>query len=140
MAFRTIDEATKRGALAVDARIGRLHGLVMDRVGLREWDERAVGMLLTYIEPRRCAYSVLCYLADDEHSHKHLGRWTADLSDNVGSLHRAGCIWRDDKPENVLVGKEDEGWIIDFGLLGARGGPWYTKERLAGHGENTAVA
>ncbi|OAA35382.1 Protein kinase-like domain protein [Metarhizium rileyi] len=72
-------------------------------------------MLLNYVEPkRRGILGTMQYLAD-KHSREHLHRWAIDLSDTLGSLHQAGCIWEDAKPENVLVDKDDNAWIIDFG-------------------------
>ncbi|OAR02229.1 hypothetical protein LLEC1_03826 [Akanthomyces lecanii] len=115
-AFRAIDEATKRGALAPNVRICRLYGLVMDTLGPRKQDQRVVGMLLNYIEPKRPGIlGTLQYIAYDEQNHKHLRSWADDLSDTLGHLHQAGCVWGDAKPENVLVDKDDNVWIIDFG-------------------------
>ncbi|EGX95299.1 hypothetical protein CCM_03571 [Cordyceps militaris CM01] len=109
VAFRAIDEATKRGALAPDARICRLYGLIIDTLGPRAPDQRIVGMLLNYIEPKRHGIlGTLHYIAYDEQNHKHFHSWADDLSDTLGQLYQAGCVWGDAKPENVLVDKDNK--------------------------------
>jgi tRNA A-37 threonylcarbamoyl transferase component Bud32 len=30
-------------------------------------------------------------------------------------LHEAGIVWGDAKPDNALIDKNDDAWIIDFG-------------------------
>lgn len=116
VALRTIDEAAECGTLASDARFCRLYGLVVDTVGPRRFDKRVVGMLLNYIKPKRPGIlGTLQYVAYEEHSRKNLHRWANDLNGILGALHRAGCIWGDAKPENVLVDHNDNVWIVDFG-------------------------
>lgn len=41
---------------------------------------------------------------------------TAQLLEGLGAAHRAGIIHRDIKPQNVLVDREDNVKIVDFGL------------------------
>lgn len=116
MALRTIDDATNCGSLAPGARICRLHGLVVDTLGPNKSDKSLVGMLFNYIKPkRRGILGTLQCVAYEEHSRRHLHRWANDLNDILRDLHKAGCIWGDAKPENVLVDCEDNVWLIDFG-------------------------
>ncbi|KAB8220727.1 hypothetical protein BDV33DRAFT_190975 [Aspergillus novoparasiticus] len=42
-------------------------------------------------------------------------RWKDQLQSMTHSLHSAGIIWGDAKPDNVLVDVDDNLWIIDFG-------------------------
>jgi hypothetical protein len=115
VAFRAIEDATKRGALPFDTRICRLIGLVVDTVGTVKPRPHVVGMLLTYIKPKREILSTLQYVARAADSHRHLPRWANDVEHIVGALHRAGCVWGDAKPDNVLVDSEDNVWVVDFG-------------------------
>ncbi|CAI6089117.1 unnamed protein product [Clonostachys chloroleuca] len=116
VALHTIENATKSGSLASDARVCRLYGLVVDTLGPHRSDTRVVGMLLSYIKTkRRGILGTLQYVAHEEQSRKHLHRWANDLNNILGGLHKARCIWGDAKPENVLVDNEDNLWLIDFG-------------------------
>ncbi|KAI1839735.1 hypothetical protein JX266_014055 [Neoarthrinium moseri] len=128
VAFRAIDDAFKRGALPPDTRVCRLYGLVVDTVGLPSSSLRLVGMLLSYIKPkRRDRLGTLQCVAYEDGSRKHLRRWANDLDDIVSAIHRAGCIWGDAKPENVLIDNDDNVWLIDFG--GGYTAGWVDKEQ-----------
>jgi tRNA A-37 threonylcarbamoyl transferase component Bud32 len=37
------------------------------------------------------------------------------VTSTLTQLHKAGIIWSDAKPDNVLIDKNDDAWIIDFG-------------------------
>lgn len=37
------------------------------------------------------------------------------MSSTVACLHEAGVVWGDAKAENVLIGTDDNAWVIDFG-------------------------
>jgi len=39
----------------------------------------------------------------------------------LAQLHKAGIVWGDAKPDNVLIDKNDDAWIIDFGGGYSRG-------------------
>jgi hypothetical protein len=54
-------------------------------------------------------------------------KWAAQLSASLEILHRAGVIWGDAKPANVLVDVNDGLWIIDFGGGYTEG--WVEKEK-----------
>ncbi|KAK0709129.1 hypothetical protein B0T26DRAFT_754385 [Lasiosphaeria miniovina] len=42
-------------------------------------------------------------------------RWATQIEAAVSALHKAGIVWGDVKAENVLVDRDDNAWIIDFG-------------------------
>ncbi|CAG9949749.1 unnamed protein product [Clonostachys rosea f. rosea IK726] len=88
----------------------------VDTLGSRRFDKRVIGMLLSYIKPkRRGILGTLQYVAYEEQSRKHFRRWVNDLNNILGGVHKAGCVWGDAKPENVLVDDEDNVRLIDFG-------------------------
>ena len=42
-------------------------------------------------------------------------RWATQISRSLDKLHEGGIIWGDVKAENVLIDKDDNAWLIDFG-------------------------
>ncbi|KAI1411870.1 hypothetical protein F5Y13DRAFT_190873 [Hypoxylon sp. FL1857] len=87
-------------------RVCRLHGVVMDK-------DFVIGMLLTYIDHDGCALSSR---VDPDHPPASVKqRWVDQLDSTISELHKAGVVWSDVKAENVLIDREDNGWIIDFG-------------------------
>jgi hypothetical protein len=137
-AFHTAAEATSNGSLYSEARICRLHGLVVDTLGPHRMQKRVVGMLLNYIHPkRRGILGTLQYVAYEGSSRKNLRRWAHELERQLSDLHGAGCIWGDAKPENVLVDINDNVWIIDFGRGYTRG--WVEKDLECTQGGDLAA-
>lgn len=41
--------------------------------------------------------------------------WINQIRNMIEKLHAAGIVWGDAKPDNILVGADDNLWIIDFG-------------------------
>ena len=37
------------------------------------------------------------------------------VTDTLTQLHNAGLVWGDAKPDNILIDKNDDAWVIDFG-------------------------
>lgn len=70
------------------------------------------GILITYIKFRRTLASrdeirkAAPYLRET---------WIHQLKEMVNEFHKAGIIWGDVKPGNVLIDMENNLWIIDFG-------------------------
>lgn len=42
-------------------------------------------------------------------------RWASQISRSLKRLHDNDIIWGDAKAENILIDKNDDAWIIDFG-------------------------
>ncbi|KAF5620890.1 kinase subdomain protein [Fusarium tjaetaba] len=52
--------------------------------------------------------------------------WAQQVHDTVQQLHAAGIAWGDAKPDNVLVVRANDAWVIDFG--GGHTNGWVPKE------------
>ncbi|KAM0415644.1 hypothetical protein ACHAPT_013416 [Fusarium lateritium] len=100
--YKKIDEAL----LDNTTRVPRLRGLVQDDSGV------VFGLLLTYIDCKRltlsCAVKPQTPMALRE-------KWAAQLRDTTNQLHDAGIVWGDAKPDNVLIDRDQDAWITDFG-------------------------
>lgn len=104
----------------------RLHGLVVDTINSSS-KPRLVGMLLNYIDPKHVGIlGTLKYVAQEVNNRGHIRRWADDLVHIIEALHSLECIWGDAKPENVLVDRDDNVWVIDFG--GGYTPGWIDKE------------
>ena len=94
-----------RQAKLTDVRIPQLHGLVHDEAGF------IIGLLLTYID----AGSTLgCSLRPETPSHIR-EKWSKQITETVKRMHDAGVVWGDVKPDNILVDRDGDLWVIDFG-------------------------
>ncbi|KAF5648613.1 kinase subdomain protein [Fusarium sp. NRRL 52700] len=98
-------------------RISRLIGLVRDGTG------PVFGLLLTYID---CGHKTLLCAAKPDIPRELKQSWAQQVHDTVQQLHAAGIAWGDAKPDNVLVDKENNAWLIDFG--GGYTNGWVPKE------------
>jgi len=56
----------------------------------------------------------------------HLARLLAGVADGLDHAHRAGVVHRDIKPQNLLVGPDDQLHITDFGLARLADAPGIT--------------
>ncbi|KAF5586817.1 hypothetical protein FPANT_7110 [Fusarium pseudoanthophilum] len=98
-------------------RISRLIGLVRDGTG------PVFGLLLTYID---CGRKTLLCAARPDTSRELKQSWAQQVNDTVQQLHAAGIAWGDAKPDNVLVDRKNDAWVIDFG--GGYTNGWVSKE------------
>lgn len=110
--------------LLADTRICRLHGLIIDddEDFLQHYPsdsgeelfsrKRLVGLLLTYIENKGTLGGVAPWsdCTDEDRL-----RWSMQIHNCVKCLHKAGVVWGDAKPDNVLVDMKGDAWLIDFG-------------------------
>lgn len=111
MAFKNIAMAN----LDPKARICRLHGVVGE-------GDRLLGVLLTLVDERlplsRARWSARAQLKL---------QWATQVEESVNELHKAGLVWGDVKPDNVLVDKQDNAWLVDFGGGDTEG--WVDKDK-----------
>lgn len=89
---------------APQAYICRLVGVVREGNGL-------LGMLLSWIDKK----SVLSKAKASASSPELRKRWAVQIRHSLDILHDKGIIWGDVKAENVLIDRNDNAWIIDFG-------------------------
>ncbi|KAH9905223.1 hypothetical protein F4778DRAFT_769908 [Xylariomycetidae sp. FL2044] len=73
---------------------------------------RLVGLLLSYIDSRGTMRDLAPW-ADCTNEDRL--RWSEQINESLKCLHAAGVVWGDAKPENVLVDKEGNAFLIDFG-------------------------
>ncbi|GKU09159.1 unnamed protein product [Fusarium langsethiae] len=122
--YRKIDRAQLDNKL----RISRLRGLVQNNDGV------IFGLLLTYIDCGRvtlsCSVQPGTQVAQRE-------KWVAQIQEIVGQLHDAGIVWGDAKPDNILIDRNQDAWVIDFGGGYTEG--WVPKS-LAGTMEGDRIA
>jgi hypothetical protein len=110
--------------LLADTRFCHLHGLIIDNdkkflqhypLDSNEEDnprKRLVGLLLTYIENKGTLEGVAPW---SDCTNEDRRRWSKQIKNYVECLHKAGVVWGDAKPENVLVDMKGDAWLIDFG-------------------------
>jgi hypothetical protein len=99
-----------KSSLTHDARIARLRGVVAV-----EEDSQILGLLLTHIDRRRENGGLLF---EDRLLHTPIPlrqRWARQIQETVEQLHGAGLVWGDAKAENVMIDKNNDAWLIDFG-------------------------
>lgn len=100
-----------KSSLARDGvRIARLRGVVAV-----EEDSQILGLLLTYIDRRRENGGLLF---EDRLLHTPIPlrqRWARQIQETVEQLHGADLVWGDAKAENVMIDKNNDAWLIDFG-------------------------
>ncbi|KAG5658598.1 hypothetical protein KAF25_010779 [Fusarium avenaceum] len=98
-----------------------MYGVVMDDCNF------ILGLLLTYIDNGDRPLSTRIHPDDpDDPPAEIRERWVGQLDDTLSGLHKAGIVWGDVKAENVLVDKDNNAWISDFGGGYTKG--WVDKE------------
>jgi serine/threonine protein kinase len=99
--------------------ISRLSGLVRDPS-----EGTVLGLLLTYIDSD---YSTLQSAVRTPRVSPELRqRWADQVRSTLARLHEVGIVWGDAKPENILIDRQDNAWITDFGGGYTEG--WVDKE------------
>ncbi|KJZ70587.1 hypothetical protein HIM_10016 [Hirsutella minnesotensis 3608] len=96
--------------------ICRIQGVVRDQSGL-------AGILFIWIDKK----GVLSQARAAQSPPKLRRRWATQISESLEKLHRHGIVWGDAKAENILIDRNDNAWIIDFGGSYTLG--WVDKER-----------
>jgi hypothetical protein len=93
--------------VGANVRVSRLLGVVKD-----EKTTRIIGLLLSYID---CDHkTLLCAGRGPEHALLRQ-KWTQQITQSLQELHAHGIVWGDVKPDNVLIDKHDDAYLIDFG-------------------------
>jgi hypothetical protein len=85
-------------------RISRLEGLVQDQQGI------LFGLLLSYIDGEPLGHLFMPSIAKTCRQ-----QWVRQITSTLHSLHEAGIVWGDAKPDNILIDTSSNAWIIDFG-------------------------
>ncbi|KAG5750139.1 hypothetical protein H9Q70_007203 [Fusarium xylarioides] len=114
--YRSIRDAHLDDSL----RISRLIGLVRDESSL------TFGLLLTYID---CGNKTLLCATQPDTPSDLRQKWAEQVHVMIHQLHTAGIVWGDAKPDNVLIDRQKDAWLVDFGGGYTQG--WVPKE-LAG--------
>ena len=73
-----------------------------------------LGLLMDYIESGPLV-SDLFSLEIDLIPRIRRETWAKQISDDLGRLHKIGLVWGDAKAGNIIIDKESNPWIIDFG-------------------------
>ncbi|KAF1959900.1 hypothetical protein CC80DRAFT_440066 [Byssothecium circinans] len=95
----------RSGSVSDDLLVSRLGGLVT-------WDDglSVIGLLVEYVHDSE----TLGYAA--EHASKaEREKWAQQIRATVKKLHDANMTWADVMPENVVIDKNGDAWVINFG-------------------------
>jgi tRNA A-37 threonylcarbamoyl transferase component Bud32 len=104
--IKILQEIQKQG-LRDQIRCPRLLGFV----AYENSSTTIMGLLLTHIpEPRPLTTLLSSEVPEDQRL-----RWADESKEIVKLLHAHGITWGDAKADNLLVDKDDNLWIIDFG-------------------------
>ncbi|KAK2020571.1 hypothetical protein LX32DRAFT_678214 [Colletotrichum zoysiae] len=113
---------------APEAWVCRLYGVVRE-------GNMLMGMLFTWID----ATGVLGRARAENSSSDMRKRWAAQISTSLEKLHDRDITWGDAKADNVLIDRDNNAWVIDFG--GSYTPGWVDKEKagtLAGDAQGLA--
>ena len=108
MALRELENYKRitESNLDPDVRICRLLSIIKDD------ENQLIGLLLTYIE---CDFLTLACAVEPDTPASTKQKWVDQVTGTLTQLHKAGIVWGDAKPDNILIDKNDDAWIIDFG-------------------------
>lgn len=110
-------------AAGLDSRLHlcHLYGVVMDD------SDFILGLSLTYIDNGERPLSTRIDPDDpDDPPAAIREKWLGQLDTTLAELHKAGVVWGDVKAENVLIDRDNNAWVTDFGGGYTKG--WVSKE------------
>ncbi|KAH6620993.1 hypothetical protein B0J18DRAFT_450404 [Chaetomium sp. MPI-SDFR-AT-0129] len=110
-------ERIARAGLGTDVRTSRLYGVV------RNERKQLAGLLLYPIEEE----DLLTFAAGPDTPDALKNRWAQQIQHTIAALHKAGIIWGDAKPDNILIDVHGDAWVIDFG--GGRTEGWVDADK-----------
>lgn len=85
-------------------RTSQLYGIIADD------KNPLIGLLLHYID----AEGTLGYAVEPSTPRTPKNQWSTQITDTLTRLHQKEVAWGDVKPDNVLIDKHSDAWIIDF--------------------------
>ncbi|KAE9377425.1 hypothetical protein N431DRAFT_434690 [Stipitochalara longipes BDJ] len=101
----------KDADLSLLCRAPRLEGLVRFRE-----DGGVIGFLTNYIEPSDELANIDPFWGNIEtFSSLRREKWAGQIKHAIEQLHSQGIIWGDVVSRNVLIDREDNAWLVDFG-------------------------
>lgn len=98
-------EQVHKAQLDGHARTSRLFGIVQDS------ESRLYGLLLHKIDEDITLVEAL----ERGASKATKARWASQIGDSMRALHKAGVVWGDVQPDNVLIDMRGDAWLVDFG-------------------------
>jgi hypothetical protein len=90
--------------LGPEIRTSKLYGIVSDD------NNPLIGLLLHYLDSEDSLEFAV--ESDTPETLKH--QWATQITETLTRLHEVGIVWGDVKPDNVLIDKDNNAWIIDF--------------------------
>lgn len=102
-------------------RVPRLIGVVYAGQHCRH----AIGILLSLVD---CDNRTLSCALHGEVTFAQRRKWEEQITTTLELLHEADIIWGDVKPHNVLIDRNEDAWVIDFG--GGYTPGWVEKEHM----------
>ncbi|KAI0840130.1 hypothetical protein F5Y06DRAFT_308898 [Hypoxylon sp. FL0890] len=109
----------EKANLDSEVRTSRLKGLITHEDGY-------VGVLMEKIPTRFASLDPLIEGQEGEVPLPLRRMWAAQIEYTVAELHKNDIIWKDAKPDNVIIDWNYCAWLIDFG--GGFTEPWVDKE------------
>ncbi|KAF2798927.1 hypothetical protein K505DRAFT_321552 [Melanomma pulvis-pyrius CBS 109.77] len=114
--------------LDADIQVPHLKGIVKGKNG------DLIGIITEYIDSPERSLALVDVKSTPTSERE---KWATQIRDTVHKLHDHGVVWGDAKTDNVLIDKNGDAWIIDFGGGQTRG--WISKG-LAGTQEGDLEA
>lgn len=90
--------------LGPNIRTSRLYGIIADD------NNPLIGLLLHYLDIE----DTLEFAIEPSTPAALKHQWSSQITDTLTRLHRAGVVWGDAKPDNILIDKHSNAWIVDF--------------------------